>query len=70
MPNIELEQDVIAAAIKIALVTLIYTLRMCTNTACSIEAEQRLCPVALTSEAGLLQNFRAYKKWIPLSSKF
>jgi len=32
---------------------------MYTNTACSIEAEQRLCSEALTSEVGLLQNFRA-----------
>ena len=48
----------------------IYTLRMYTNTARSIEAEQRLCSEALTSDIGLLQNFRAYKKWIPLSSNF
>jgi len=40
---------------------------MHTNTARSTEAEQRLCSEALTSEVGLLQNFRAYKKWIPLS---
>jgi len=40
---------------------------MYTNTARSIEAEQRLCSEALTSEVGFLQNFRAYKKWIPLS---
>jgi len=40
---------------------------MCTNTACSIEAEQRLCSAALTSEFGLLLNFRTYKKWIRLS---
>jgi len=40
---------------------------MCTNTACSTEAEKRLCSEALTSEIGLLQNIRAYKKWIPLS---
>ena len=44
----------------------IYTLRIYTNTARSTEAEQRL----LTSETGLLQNFRGYKKWIPLSSSF
>jgi len=31
------------------------------------EAEQRLCSEALTSEVGLLQHFRAYKKWIPLA---
>ena len=41
-----------------------------TNTARSTEAQQRLCSEALTSEVGLLQNFRAYKKWIPLSSNF
>jgi len=40
---------------------------MYTNTARSTEAEQRLCYEALPSEVGLLQNFRAYKKWIPLS---
>jgi len=40
---------------------------MYTNTARSTEAEQRLCSEALTSEARLLQNIRAYKKWIPLS---
>jgi len=39
---------------------------MYTNTARSTEAEQRLCSEAPTSEVGLLQIFRAYKKWIPL----
>jgi len=44
---------------------------MYTNTTRSIEAEQRLCSKAMTSgEVDLLQNFRGYKKWIPLSSKF
>jgi len=47
-----------------------YTLLMYINTAHSTEAEQRLFSEALTSEAGLPQNFRAYKKWIPLSSSF
>jgi len=42
---------------------------MYTNTARSTEAEQRLCSEALTSEVGLLQNFRACKK-IPLSPNF
>jgi len=40
---------------------------MYTNTARSTEAEQRLCFEALTSEVGLLQNFRAYKEWVPLA---
>jgi len=44
---------------------------MYNNTARSIEAEQTLCSEAMTSdEVGLLQNFRAYKKWIPFSSNF
>jgi len=43
---------------------------MYTNTARSTEAEQRLCFEALTSEVALLQNFRAYEKWIQLSSNF
>jgi len=38
---------------------------MYTNITRSTEAEQRLCSEALTSEVGLLQNFRACKKWIP-----
>ena len=63
MPNIALEQEVIAAAMTIGLI--FYTLMMYTNTARSTEAEQRYCSEALTSEVGLLQNFRAYKKWIP-----
>jgi len=68
--NIAVEKEVITAVITIALLISllylhIYTLRMYTNTARSIEAEQRLCSEALTSEVGLLQNFRAYKKWIP-----
>ena len=72
MPYITLEQKVIAAAITIALVILysIYTLLMYTNTTRSTEAEQRLCSEALTSEVGLLQNFRAYKMWISLPSNF
>jgi len=57
MPNITLEQEVIAAAITIALYY-IYTLLMHTNTARSTKAEQRLCSEALTSDVGLLQNFR------------
>jgi len=48
----------------------IYTLLMYTNNARSTEAKQRLCSEALTSEVGFLQNFRAYEKWIPLSSNF
>jgi len=62
MPNIALEQEVIAAAFMTALI--FYTLLMYTNTARSTEAEQRLCSEALTSEVSLLQNFRTYK-WIP-----
>jgi len=65
MPYIALEQEAIAAAITTALY--IYTLLMYTNTERSTEAEQRLCSEALTCEVGLLQNFRAYRKWIPLS---
>jgi len=63
MSNIALEQEVIAAAITIVLI--FYTLLMYIITARSTEAEQWLCSKALTSEGGLLQNFRAYKKWIP-----
>jgi len=51
----------------------IYTLRMYTNTnaACSIEADRDFALIeALTSEVGLLQNFLAYEKWIPLSHNF
>jgi len=49
----------------------ICTLLMYTNTARSIEVEQRLCSEAMTSdEVGLLQNFRAYKNWIPFSFNF
>jgi len=49
----------------------IYTLWMYTNTARSIEAEQRLCSEATTSEeVGLLQNFRAFRKWTPFPSNF
>jgi len=71
MPNIALEEEVIAAAITIALIAYcIYTLLIYTNTACSTETEQRLCSEALTSDVDLLQNIRAYKKWIPLSSNF
>ena len=67
MPSITFEQEVIAAAITTArLLYCICTLLMCTNTARLTKAEQRLCSEALTSEVGLLQNIRAYKKWIPL----
>jgi len=51
--NIAVVQEVIAADITTALLILylhIYTLRMYTNTACSIEAEQRLCSEAMTSD--------------------
>jgi len=44
----------------------IYTLLICTNTACSTEAKKWLYSEALTSDVDL-QNIRAYKKWIPLS---
>jgi len=43
---------------------------MYTNTARSVEAEQKVCSEALTSEVGFLQNFRAYEKWIQLASTF
>jgi len=45
-----------------------YTLRMYANTAHSTETEQQLFSEALTSNVGLLQNFRAYKKWISSSN--
>ena len=49
----------------------IYTLWMYTNTARSIEAEQRLCSDAMASdEVGLPQNFRAFRKWTPFSPNF
>jgi len=70
MPNVALEQEFIAAAITFALLYCIYTLLMYTNTAHLTEVEQQLCSEALTSEVGLLQKFRAYKKWIPFSSDF
>jgi len=41
-------------------------LLMCTNTACSTDAEWQILSEALTSEVGLLQNFHAFN-WIPLS---
>jgi len=64
--NIAVEQEVIVASVTIAflIVYCIYTLQMYTNTARSIEAEQRLCSEAMTSKVGFLQNCRAYKKWI------
>jgi len=65
MPNVALENEAIAAAKAVALLSCIYTLLMYTNTARSTEAEQRLCSEALTSEVGLLQSLRAYTKWIP-----
>jgi len=68
MPSIALEQEIIAAAITTArLLCCVYALLMCTNTASSTESEQRLCSEALSSVVGLLQNIRAYKKWILLS---
>jgi len=73
MPNIALEQEVIAAAITIALVLLYLhasDVHQQRNRARSTEAEQRLGSEALTSEVGLLQNVRAYKKWIPSTSNF
>jgi len=72
MPNVALEQEVIAAASTSAFVIAycIYTLLVYTNTARSTEDEQRLSSEALTSKIGLLQNFRACKKWISLSSNF
>jgi len=67
--TIAIEQEIIAADIPLRLYY-IYTLRMYTNTARSIEAEQRLCSEAVTSdEVGLLQNFRTWK-WIPFSFNF
>jgi len=70
MPNIALEQEVIAAAITIALILYLHTSDVLyINAERSTEAEQRLCSEAMTSEVGLLQNFGAYK-WIPLSSNF
>ena len=74
--SIALEQEFIAAANTIALPIqcCICTLQMYTNTACSFVQSRpsRDCALteALISEVGLLQNFRAYKKWIPFSYNF
>ena len=68
--NTAVEQEVIAADVTMRFLYCIYTLRMYTNTARSTDAVQRLCSEALTSEEGLLQNFRAYKKCIPMSTNF
>jgi len=49
----------------------VFTRFWCTSTqhvSTPTEAEQQLCSEALTSEVGLLQTFRVYKKWIPLSN--
>jgi len=69
MPNVALEEEVIAATITIALILYLHVSDV-HHTARPTEAEQRLCSEALTSEEGLLQNFRGYKKWIALSSNF
>jgi len=50
---------------RIVIISVFYTLLRYTNTAHSTKAEQRLCSEVLTSEVGLLNKFRAYKKWIP-----
>jgi len=65
MPNIALEQEVIAAAIPTALLTRFG----CTPTQHVQSKPNRdfALTEALTCEVGLLQNFRAHKKWIPLS---
>jgi len=68
--NTAVEQIVIAGASRLRFLYCIYMIRMFTNTTRSMEAEQRLCSKAMTSEVCLLQYFRGYKKWIPLSSKF
>ena len=65
--NTAVEQEGIAAAMTIALLIL-YLHTSDVHQHSTFEAEQRLCSEALTSKVGLLQNFRAYKKWIPLSS--
>jgi len=69
MPNIALEQEVITAAITIALILYLHTSDV-HHTARPTEAEERLFSEALTSVVGLLQNLRGYKKWIALSSNF
>jgi len=68
-PILQLSKKSSRPVLRLRFLYCIYTLWMYTNTARSIEAEQRLCSEALTSEVGLVQNFRAYK-WILLSSNF
>jgi len=72
--NIAVEQAVKADAITIALLMLYLRASDVgySNTARSIESRSEtllVCSEALTSEVGLSQNFRAYKR-IPLSSEF
>jgi len=62
MLNIGLEQEVIAAAITTALVVLYLHVSDVHQHSTFNEAEQRLCSEALTSEVGLLQSLREYKK--------
>jgi len=69
-PILQLSKTSSRPTLRLRFLYCISTLRMCTNTARSIKAEQQLCSEALTSDEGLLQNFCAYKKWIPLSSNF
>jgi len=69
--NIAVEQEVIAADKTIALLILSLRASDVHQKARSIKAKERLCSEALTlDEVGLLQNFRAYQKWILFSSNF
>jgi len=60
--NMAIEQEVIAAAITIALILYLHSSNVHQHSTFK-GSRTETCSEALTSEAGLLQNFRAYKKW-------
>jgi len=63
--NIAVEQEVIAAEITIAL-PILYLRASDAHQHSTFNRSRacRDCSEAMTSEAGLLQNFLSYKKWI------
>jgi len=69
MPDIAVEQEAIAAAIPTALLLLHFHASDVTPTQHVQSKPNRDFALieALTSEVGLVQNIRSYKKWIPLS---
>jgi len=67
-PILQLSEKSSGPPLRLRFLYCIYTLQMYTNTARSIEVEQKFCSEAMTSDEVGLRNVWASRKWTPFLS--